>query len=165
MIQTFFTARMAALLTTAAGVAVLGTAYIFQYGFGYQPCQLCLYQRIPWWIAIGIGCAAFWAQKKYPGLRNMLLVLAGITLLVGAGLAAYHAGVEWKWWEGPTGCSGNENIDFNDIEAVKRALMAGPAVRCDEVPWSLFGLSMAGYNFLLSLAVGLYALIVPVRNR
>ena len=163
MLAQLFTMRVAIPLATASAVAVLGAAYIFQHGFGYQPCQLCLYQRLPWWIAIALGCGAFMARNNLPGLSRMLLILLGLTVLTGAGVAGYHAGVEWKWWPGPSGCSGE--ISYNTIEELKAALLATPPVRCDETPWSLFGRSMAGYNFLLSLAVGVYAAVVPFRDR
>ena len=164
MFESLTAPRPAILVTLAAAVAVLGAAYIFQYGFGYQPCELCLQQRLPWWIAIGIGCGAWWAYPRLPGLANMLLVLIGLTLLAGAVLAGFHAGVEWQWWEGPTACSGAP-VDFSNIEDLTAAIMAAPVVRCDDVAWSLFGISMAGYNFLISAALGLYALIVPIRSR
>ena len=164
MLSSLTAPRTALLLVLAASVGVLGGAYVFQYAFGYQPCELCLYQRIPWWIVIGVGCGAYWAQNRLPGLGNMLLVLIGLTLLAGAGLAGYHAGVEWKWWQGPTACSGAP-VDFNNLEDLTAAILAAPVVRCDDVAWSLFGISMAGYNFLISAALGLFAILVPLRGR
>ncbi|RED51290.1 disulfide bond formation protein B [Aestuariispira insulae] len=164
MMRSFFIPANAILVTLAVAIAVLGGAYIFQYGFGYHPCELCLYQRLPWWIVIAIGCAAFWSGKRLPGLSNMLLILMGITLLVSTGLAGLHAGVEFKWWQGPTDCSSGP-LDFDNLDDLAAAINAMPDIRCDEVPWSLFGISMAGYNFLISAALGLYALIVPIRNR
>lgn len=162
--RALFTPANAILVTLAAAIAVLGGAYIFQYGFDYHPCELCLYQRLPWWVVIAIGCAAFWSRKRLPGLSNMLLVLMGITLIAGALLAGFHAGVEWKWWKGPTDCT-SVPLDFDNLDDLAAAISAVPAVRCDDVAWSLFGISMAGYNFLISAALGLYALVVPIRNR
>jgi len=162
MLASLFTARAATLITPAAGVAVLGAAYIFEHGFDYHPCELCLYQRLPWWIAIAVGCGAMWAMRRMPDLSRMLTMLAGVTVLAGAVLAAYHAGVEYQWWEGPSGCTGA--IQADNIEDLRAALLAAPVVRCDEVPWSLFGISMAGYNFLLSLIVGLLAVVAPMRK-
>ena len=83
--------------------------------------------------------------------------LAGLALLVGAGIAGYHVGVEQGWWAGPAGCSAPAFAGM-DVAQLRAALEATPVIRCDEIPWSLFGLSMAGYNFLLSLVLALVAL-------
>lgn len=152
----------APILLTLAAVAILGTAYFFEFVLGLEPCQLCLYQRIPWWIAIGTGCLAI-SMRQRPVLMSILTVLTALTILSGAGIAGFHAGVEFKWWEGPTACSGG--IVGDTVDALKEAIMGAPVVRCDEVPWSLFGISMAGYNFLLSVGLGLYGFAAAVRGK
>lgn len=152
-----FSARTAAQVLLFSSIAVLGAAYIFEYGFGYEPCKLCLYQRLPWWIGIGIGSVAL-NYKKRVHLMVMLTLLGGLVLLVGAGIAGYHVGVEFKWWEGPTSCSGAVGSAEMTLEELKAAVMSAAPVRCDDIPWSLFGISMAGYNFLLSLGLGLFVI-------
>lgn len=165
MIEQLLRTRSVTLLTALAGAAMLGGAYIFQYGFGYQPCTLCLYQRLPWWIAIGVACVGLSLARRLPNLLPVFTILAGLTVLVGAGIAGYHSGVEYGWWEGPAGCTGSTDMSNMTLEEMKKAILATPVVRCDDVPWSLFGISMAGYNFLISLAVGLFAVVFGWRNR
>lgn len=139
--------------------AVLGVAHFFEHVLGYAPCALCLQQRLAWWIAMGVAGVAYYA-KSLPGLMMVLLTLSGAAMLAGAGLAGYHVGVEQLWWEGPTGCSGG-GFDTTDINALREQIMAAPVIRCDEIAWSLFGISMAGYNMILSIigAVGVAALL------
>ncbi len=155
---------VAAPLTALGGLAVMATAWTFQYGFGYAPCPLCLTQRLPWLAAIALGLGAWACWRRAPGLARLLLAAAGLGLLAGAVTGAYHAGVEWRWWPGPSSCTGTAALP-TDLDALKQALLAAQPVRCDEIPWSLFGLSMAGYNSLLSLAAGLYALASAYRGR
>lgn len=140
------------LLLGSAG-ALLGALY-FQYGMGLAPCALCYDQRYAHGAALVPAAFALLVR----GRAQMLLVgLAGLVLLVGAGIAGYHVGVEQGWWAGPTGCSAPAFADL-DIAQLRAALDAAAVVRCDEIPWSLFGISMAGYNFLLSLILALVAL-------
>ncbi|MGE3905223.1 MAG: disulfide bond formation protein B, partial [Reyranellaceae bacterium] len=84
----------------------------------------------------------------------VLIALAGLAMIVSAGIGAFHVGVEQKWWAGPTGCSGGSLAGLDPAEAMKR-LMETPVVRCDEVPWSLFGISMAGWNMIVSGVAGI----------
>lgn len=151
-----------ALLQAVLGGAILGSAYGFQYLGGLQPCVLCLYQRWPWWIAIGLGLAAVLLRGK-PGLQKAMIASASLVILGGAGIAGFHVGVEQKWWQGLASCGGVSDMPMT-VEALKRQILNAPVVRCDEVAWSLMGLSMAGYNLLLSLAVGLGGLILLLRR-
>ena len=146
--------RVAAAGLMAASLIVLAGAYGSQFIGGLQPCPLCLYQRIPWWVALGLAALAF-RMHSVPRLRNGVVFMGGVVVLVGAGLAAYHAGVEYKWWGGPTTCTGVAAA--TSLDALRAQIMATPIVRCDEAAWTLFGVSMAGYNFLFSLAVGVSA--------
>ena len=143
-------------LALAASAAILGGAYAFQYIGGLEPCSLCLYQRVPYWVAIGLGLAALVLARwrRLPGL-----VMGGIAavFLVGAGLALYHVGVEQQLIAGPQACSAGPG-EATTIEALRAQLLARPVVRCDQVPWSLFGVSLAGYNAILSLALAAAAL-------
>lgn len=140
-----------------AGIVMLGGALLFQHVGGLQPCILCLYQRWPWGIAIGLGIIAliFWRQPK---ARGAIALLGGLTLLVGAGIAAFHVGVEQGWWVGTPGC-GAAPTDGGSIADITAQLLATPVVRCDEIAWSLAGISMAGYNFLISLVLAIVALV------
>jgi len=134
--------------------ALLG-AYGFQYIGGLDPCILCLYQRIPHAVVLVLTVAAIFMVGRPPATL-WLTVLAGLTLLVGAGIAGFHVGVEQKWWEGTAECGSSGTPD--SLEALRAQILSQPVARCDEVPWSLFGISMAGYNMLISAAAGVFAL-------
>lgn len=138
---------LGALLALTAA-AVLGAANYFEHVVGLEPCTLCLYQRVPWWVALGLGCVAILGRRA-PVVASVSLGLAILVLLAGAALAGYHAGVEWGVLPGPSGCSGDAMPQ--SLDALNQSLAGPPPARCDEVPWSLFGISMAGYNFLLSV--------------
>lgn len=153
------TRHLPLLLLLGSGGALLGALY-FQYGLDLAPCALCYDQR---YAHLGALVAAGLALLAPARLRRMLILLAGLALLSGAGIAGYHVGIEQGWWSGPSGCSAPALANL-DIDELRAALEAAPVVRCDDVPWSLFGISMAGYNFLLSLALGVLALAGALRT-
>jgi len=144
----------AALLIAAVGAATILGAYFFQYVIGLAPCPLCLEQRIPYYIGIPLALviAAVAARNAPRGLIVAGLVLLALTLLVGAGLGVYHAGIEWKWWPGPTECSGEFSAPKSAGDLL-RQMQTTSVVRCDQAAWRLLGLSLAGYNVLISLAL------------
>lgn len=152
--------RDAALLVLAAGAALLGGALAFQYVGGYAPCVLCHWQRYAHLAAILLAGAAL----AVPRARPLLLVAAGLAELAGAGIAGFHVGVEQHWWQGTAEC-GSAVGGAGSIEELRARLLAQPVVRCDEGAWSLFGVSMAGYNLLASLALGIVALAAAWRQR
>ena len=134
----------------AASAAMLGAALFFQYGMGLYPCELCLYQRTPYAAVIVIGgLGALWLRNSATPALPAILLGAACALLfaAGAGIAAFHVGVEQGWWTGTEACVGG-GLDTGDIEAMRQAILAAPAVRCDDVTWSLLGISMAGWNFV-----------------
>ena len=126
-------------------------AYGFEYIGGLRPCTLCYYQRLPFALAVILGLAALLRPALIrPGLAGLTL-----TFVVSAGLGAYHAGVEQKWWPGPQGCTSGDG-SAQTVDALLAELLATPVVMCDEIPWSLFGLSLAGYNMLISAALAVF---------
>jgi disulfide bond formation protein DsbB len=135
-------------LALVGSTALLGGALAFQYVGGLAPCEMCFWQRWPHLAAIGLGLLALLLRRS--GLRRPLVQLAGVAILVAGAIGLFHAGVEQKWWQGPTTCSaapaGGGDI-FADI-------LSAPIVRCDAIPWELFGLSLAGWNALLSALIG-----------
>lgn len=149
--------RLAA-LPLAAGVAALGGAYGSQYLGGLRPCELCLWQRWPWWVAATLGLLAILARRR-PAVQAALLLLAVLAVFTGAGIAVFHVGVEQHWWPGLASCGGAAVDAGLSVEALRNQIMGAPVVRCDEVAWSLLGISMAGYNALLSAAVGALVLV------
>ena len=148
-------ARLTPALILAASVATLGGAFLFQYVGGLAPCVLCIYQRYPYGVTIALSAAVlFLADGR---ARSALLLLCGVAFLAGAGIGVFHVGVEQHWWEGTAACTGGSG-PAGSLEALRAQIMAAPVVRCDQVAWSLFGISMAGYNVLISLALALLSL-------
>lgn len=160
--------RRAPLLLLLASTATLGAALVSQYGFGLQPCILCIYQRWPFVAVILLAAVALILPPRSAG-RAVLLAASGVALWIGAGIALYHVGVEQHWWIGTPACVGTPApVHGTDITALRDQLLATRPVRCDEVTWSLFGISMAGYNAVLSVALGaasLYAAARLIRER
>lgn len=122
--------------------ALLIGAYISQYVFGLYPCEMCWWQRWPHFAALGLALAA----AAFRPSRRMLIGLAGTAILVSGLIGAFHAGVEYGWWEGFTSCSSAVDPNADPMEAI----MNTPLVRCDVAQWSLFNISLAGWNFLFS---------------
>lgn len=145
-------APAAILLVSAATLAV---ALLAQFWGGLQPCELCLLQRWPYVIAILLGVVGVAIGGR---TRSVLVGLAGIVFLAGAGIAFYHVGVEQGWWDAPTACGGGV-VTPNSIEALRQQLAATPVVRCDQPQWALFGITMAGFNVAVSLLLGAAALV------
>ncbi|PCJ69691.1 MAG: disulfide bond formation protein B [Rhodobiaceae bacterium] len=149
-------------LIFAISVSALGSALIFEHVGGLAPCDLCLQQRVPYWVLIPAALlAGALSREANLGIAPLALIaLCVVAASVNVGIAGYHAGVEYKWWEGPTGCTGG-GLMAGSLAELKQQLAGVKVPRCDEIAWSLFGISMAGYNFLISL--GLVALgILPL---
>ncbi|MCJ9428429.1 disulfide bond formation protein B [Kordiimonas marina] len=145
--------RQPVLFAGLAALVILGSAYGFQ-AAGYAPCDLCWLQRYPYMAIIPIAFIAHFIKAPV----KPVLILLGLLFLADAGIAAYHVGVEQKWWQGPTECTASGLLSDDPAEALK-AIMNAPLVRCDEIAWSLFGISMAGYNFIVALGLALFSLI------
>ena len=145
--------RLFPLIVLLAAAAVLGAALASQYWGGLRPCVLCLYQRYPYAIVIALMALAAGLGESRTALA--LLVATGLVFLVGAGIGTYHVGVEQQWWAGTAECGNTESADT--VEALRAKLLGRAPVRCDEVAWSLFGISMAGYNVLASLGLAGFA--------
>ena len=151
----FPTPRLWAGLTFLASAALLGGAWAFQIFGGLQPCALCLYQRWPYWAVIVIAGLAVLTAKQL-GAKGMAIIagLCALIFLAGASVAGFHVGVEQQWWEGLAACGGGNLNDPNlSLDELRTRLLDTPIVRCDDVPWSLLGISLAGYNFFVSLAL------------
>ncbi len=136
-----------------AATVILASAFGFQLA-GYHPCEMCWWQRYPYMAIMAVALIAT-AMPSIP--RKPTLLLLALLFAVDAGLAGYHAGVEQRWWEGITTCSSFVEVTDNVNDALD-AIMNAPLIRCDEIAWSLFGISMAGYNFLLATAMTVFCL-------
>lgn len=149
----FAKARALALVISGALIAgALGSQYLG----GLAPCEMCLWQRWPHYAAIGLAALAFVVPQR------ALVWLAALAILISGGIGIFHAGVEYHWWEGLTQCSqvpgsgGSGNI-LADI-------MKTPLVRCDQAQWSLFGISLAGYNAIISIGGALLIMRLLMRK-
>jgi len=140
--------RLASAALLAASIAVLAAAYAFQYLGGLEPCVLCVWQRYPYGVTIALAALALILAGRRAAAWS--LALCGLAFLAGAAIAGFHVGVEQHWWQGTAACTGALDIGVG-TEALTKALVETPVARCDQVPWSLFGISMAGYNLMLSL--------------
>jgi disulfide bond formation protein DsbB len=157
-------AVVAALAIFAVSAATLAGAWYFQLAVGLPPCPLCLEERIPYHIIIPLSLLlAIAAAAHGPAkLVTVGFVAVAIAALVNVALGTYHAGVEWHWWAGPTDCTG-PLTDLHAGGSLLNSLQSIHVVRCDEAAWRFLGVSLAGYNALISLllaaiaAVGLLA--------
>lgn len=142
-------ARWLALLVPAG---LLGGAYVSEYGFGLWPCEMCWWQRWPHFAAIPFALIAL---IRPPG--RAFVALAALAVLISGGIGFYHAGVEYGWFPGLTACTSEVALGGDPLEAIMNA----PLVRCDQVQWELLGISLAGFNFLISTAgaLAIFALL------
>ncbi|MBY6092772.1 disulfide bond formation protein B [Pseudooceanicola sp. 502str34] len=142
--------RTTVLLAAGGSAALLLGALGFQYIAGIPPCKLCYWQRYPHAVAIVIGLAALVVGER--ALGALLAWFGAIAALATAGIGVFHTGVERGWWEGPTSCTSGSIADKSTGDLFDQ-IMNAPLIRCDEVAWSLFGLSMASWNALFSLVI------------
>lgn len=151
--------RVAFALLLAAAVAILGTVFAAQYLGGLQPCELCLWQRYPYAVLIGLSGLGL-GLARVPGMPRSVLALiaagAALAMVTDAGIAVFHVGVEHHWWAGLAACSGPAGT-AQTVEALARQLEATPVVRCDQIAWSFAGISMAGYNVVASTVLAAFA--------
>ena len=156
--------RQTALLLLAGSGALLAGAFAFQYWGGLAPCILCWWQRYAHMATVALAAAAVVLSASGSSRAGWALVAAAaLALLAGVGIAGFHVGVEQHWWAGTAEC-GSQVGGAGGIEALRARLLAQPIVRCDEIAWSLFGMSMAGYNLILSLALAAFAGAVSLRH-
>ena len=139
--------RLARALAFGVPALLLGGAYVGQYGFDLYPCEMCLWQRWPHFAAIALALVSTFARP-----RAVWLALAAGGILISGLIGGFHAGVEYGWWEGLTACASGVDLAGRDpLEAI----MDAPIIRCDAAPWSFVGISLAGWNFLISVATSL----------
>ena len=133
-----------ALIAASGSAALMIGALIFQYGFGMAPCKMCIWQRWPHVIAITLGVLIYFLPHR------ILALLSGLVILIGGGIGVYHAGVEQKWWLGPSDCTGSGlSVSDNLLDMTASVHV----VMCDVIPWSMLGISMAGWNAIISFGL------------
>lgn len=157
MIRSLLNPNRSGLLVALAAGGTLTLVLIAQYGFGLPPCEMCHWQRWPHIAALVFGLGAL----LLPRWRGQLLSLAALSFAITGGIGVFHAGVEWKWWQGLTSCSGTGTA--TTLEDLRAQIMAAPVVRCDEAAIRVLGLSMAGWNALWSAALAIFALFAARR--
>ena len=151
-------------LTAAVVIALIGLAtiagfFFFEYVLKLPPCPLCLEQRKAFYVAVPLAVLLLLGQE-YGASRKVTLLgflAIAVAMLWNTGLATYHAGIEWKWWPGPAECSGPIG-NFGPAQDLMKSLNNISLVRCDEAAWRFLGISLAGYDVLISLALALVAL-------
>jgi disulfide bond formation protein DsbB len=150
-------------LAAGAALAALCIAWLAQYGFGLAPCELCYWQRYGYWAAIALGVVAI-LQPARTARRTVALWLLTLAFVATAGIALFHIGVEQKWWEGTAACVGQIRPGMT-AEELQDAIMNAPIARCDEPAWTMFGISMAGYNLFFALILAAFTAWGALRSR
>ncbi len=151
------TSRRAAALVAAVSAMLIAGALAFQWS-GYAPCEMCMWQRWAHAAAATVASMAMFVRKP---LVRPAIWIAILCIAASGAIAVFHAGVEWKMWEGITTCSARFSSGDGDVLV---EIMKAPIVRCDEAAWRLFGLSMAGYNAIISLGVAALAACMVMRS-
>jgi disulfide bond formation protein DsbB len=152
-------------LVFAVAFAIILAAHAFESFGGYAPCLLCLEERYAYYFGVPASFVAFFAARSgATGRARALLALVALAFLVNAAAGIYHAGVEWKWWPGPSTCSGGTTIQWGE-GGLARELENAKVIRCDEASWRVLGLSFAGWNVVISaLLAGLAAYGASLRR-
>jgi disulfide bond formation protein DsbB len=157
------THRQTGLVILGAAVATIGGALVFEHGFGLTPCKLCLMQRNPYYLAMPLALAIALVPRR---LGRMLLVLVGLIFLVSAGLGVYHAGVEWGVWLGPSDCGGaGAGASTGNMGDFLNQLQNTRVISCTQAAWRFLGLSLAGWNVVISLGLAALAFWSAIDSR
>jgi disulfide bond formation protein DsbB len=158
-------AALAAGTIAAIGAATLAGAWFFEFVLDIKPCPMCLEQRYAYYLVIVLGAVLALSASRLPRMAAIaVLAILALAAFGNAIYGAYHAGVEWGFWQGPATCSGPVTSLGSASDLLKR-LDTVRVIRCDEVQWRFLGLSLAGYNFLISGLMGLVALFGISRMR
>lgn len=148
---------MARLLAVAVPAALLGGAYISQYAFDLYPCEMCWWQRWPHFAALALGGLAFFVPPA-----RLWTVVAAVAVLMSGAIGLFHAGVEYGWWQGITGCA--RITPSAPGSSPLEAIMSTPMISCNDPQWTLAGISLAGFNFIFSTLGGLAILVFAARK-
>jgi disulfide bond formation protein DsbB len=125
---------------------LLAGAYVSQYVGGLYPCEMCWWQRWPHFAALPLALGAFISRGHR--VQKTMVALAALAILASGLIGGFHAGIEYGWWEGITACS--TTVQVGEGQSTLDAILNAPLTRCDVAPWTLLGISLAGYNFLIS---------------
>jgi disulfide bond formation protein DsbB len=151
-----------------AAALMLAIAHAFETFGGYAPCTLCLRQREVYWVAGTVALAGALATRlpSMAKVRWLFDLALALIFAVGVGYAIYHSGAEWKWWPGPTTCSGTGgSVNLDSLAAIVDGTAKIKPPACDEAAWRFLGLSMAGWNVLISLKLVIYSVLAVFADR
>lgn len=148
--------RTAQALALLIPLGLIGGALYSQYFHGLFPCEMCMWQRYPHYAAIALAALSYVAKP----VRGLLVWLAVLGSAISGAIGVFHAGVEYKWWEGITQCA----TTFGSGSTLD-AIMNAPLVRCDVAPWHFLGISLAGWNAIVSLGGALVITVLMLRGR
>jgi disulfide bond formation protein DsbB len=149
-----------ALVIVVATMATLGGAWFLEIFMGLAPCKLCLVQRWPWYTALPLGFVALIIAGPlgYPDAARPAFAMLAAIFMIGAALGAHHAGVEWGWWQGPADCGGRLQAGPASAADLLAAMDRTRIVSCTEATFKVMGLSLAGWNALLSFLLATIAI-------
>lgn len=150
-------ARFVAIMVPSA---LLGGALWSQHFAGLYPCEMCIWQRWPHLGGIIAALIAIFLRRN-PPMSATFTVLAALAIATSGGIGAFHAGVEYGWWQGFTSCT--SSMGASDGQSVLDSIMSASLVRCDVAPWELFGISLAGYNAIFSIAGALLVAVLVLK--
>ncbi|MEO6041430.1 MAG: disulfide bond formation protein B [Croceibacterium sp.] len=149
--------KLAQRLAVGVPAVLLAGAYISEYGFGLYPCEMCWWQRYAHFAAVALAFVSYLASP-----RKAWIALAALAILGSGMIGAFHAGVEYHWWEGFTTCSAPPGAGGGDpLEAI----LAAPLIRCDVAQWTLGGISLAGFNAVISIVSALAIFVLMAKDR
>ena len=149
-----FAQQFSAWLILSTSLVTWAGVLIAQYGFGLPPCPLCWWQR--WaWLAIGVLSVLSLISPNQTA-KKMAFSAAWLGLIIGGAVAFWHSGIEYHWWRGPADCTGD--LQTSDPEALLNALTATPTIRCDQAAWTFYGISLAGFNVIISWSLAIFLL-------
>jgi len=153
-----------ALWMTLAAAAILAAVWILQ-SLGYRPCELCLTERIAFYVGLPVAAIVAFAAWRDAALAARLgFVVLALIFLANVALSGYHVGVEYHWWQGPTACTG-ALVGPLKAEDLLKAIQKTQEVRCDDPALRIFGVSLAGWDFVVSLALAVYAGLAATLKR
>lgn len=152
------------LFVVAVSLGALAVAFLSQWEGGLLPCVLCVWQRWAYGAALGFGLAAL-ALHRREAPRRIALGFAALAFLAVAAIAFYHVGVEQAWWQGAETCQGAGITSGMNRDDIKFAILNAPTVSCNDVPWSLWGLSIAGFNVIFSLLFAAATTVFALKGR
>lgn len=147
--------RLAAALVAAVGAATVAGALASEHFYGLVPCKLCLVERQPYYVGVPLALVTLLLPGRGPW-RRIALALLALVFVVSAALGAYHAGAEWEFWPGPADCGGG-SANAADVGGFLRQLENVKVVSCTEAAWRFLGISLAGWNAVVSAGLALVA--------